>query len=149
MEPVTEMPSYANDVFMSYSRKDKEFARKLEKALEEYKPPKDLKVPQRNLVVFRDEADFTGVEYHQSIEHHLKNSAKLIILCSPDSRKSPYVNDEVRRFAKLHNSADNIIPVLVSGIPNNEAKPGQEEEKAFPEGLCEAMGAQGMPLAAN
>jgi WD40 repeat protein len=59
--------TYAHDAFVSYSRKDKEFARRLEKALEDYKPPKDLKVPQRNLNIFRDEEGFTGVEYQHSL----------------------------------------------------------------------------------
>ena len=143
MEPDVQKQTYIHDVFISYSRKDKEFARKLDKSLKDYKPPKDPKVPQRNLDVFRDEEDFTGVEYHHSLEKHLKESAKLIVLCSPDARRSDYVADEIRRFAEA-NSADNIIPVLVSGIPNNIAKPGQEDEMAFPEALYEFME---MPLA--
>lgn len=141
----THKPTYIHDAFISYSRIDKEFARKLDKALKNYKPPKDLRVPQRNLNVFRDEEDFTGVEYHESVARHLKDSAKLIVLCSPNSRKSEYVNDEIRQFAET-SGADNIIPILVSGIPNNEAKPGQEDEMAFPETLSSAME---MPLAAD
>jgi hypothetical protein len=43
-------PDLPNDAFISYSREDREFASRLEKTLEDYKPPKDLKVPQRNLV---------------------------------------------------------------------------------------------------
>jgi len=66
MEPEVRKNDYTNDAFMSFSRKDREFAARLEKALEDYRPPKDLNAPQRNLVVFRDEADFTGSEYHES-----------------------------------------------------------------------------------
>ena len=40
------------DAFLSYSRKDVEFASKLEKALEAYRPPKDLNAPQRHLKIF-------------------------------------------------------------------------------------------------
>ena len=147
MEPEVQKQPFINDVFISYSRKDKEFARKLEKALKAYKPPKDLKeVPQRNLIVFRDEEDITGVEYHQSIEKHLKNSKKIIIICSPNARKSDFVNDEIQAFAKIH-GANDIIPILLLGIPNNEAKkPEQEDSKAFPEALCEVMQ---MPLATS
>lgn len=137
MEPILQKETHIYDVFISYSRKDKEFASRLEKALENYKPSKDLKVPQRNLKIFRDEEDITGVEYNQAIETNLKNSKKLIVICSPDARKSKYVNDEIRRFAEIHGSKNNIIPILISGIPNNEAMPGQEEEMAFPEALCE------------
>lgn len=35
MPPEAEKPTFTNDAFISYSRKDKDFARKLEKALEE------------------------------------------------------------------------------------------------------------------
>lgn len=135
----------AHDVFISYSRKDKEFARRLDTALEGYKPPKDLNAPQRNLVVFRDEADFTGVEYHESIERHLRSSAKMILICSPHARNSSYVNEEVRRFVHTR-GANNVIPLLLSGIPNNEARPGQEYEMAFPDALLEVME---LPLAVS
>ena len=69
----------------------------------------------------------------------------MIVLCSPHARKSQYVNDEIRHFAQ-ERGKENIIPVLVSGVPNNEAKLEQEQEKAFPEALSELME---MPLAAN
>lgn len=145
MEARNNQEALANDAFISYSRKDRDFAACLEKALEKYKPPKDLDLPRRNLVVFRDEEDFTGVEYHASLGHHLKNSRKMILICSPHARQSKFVNDEIRRFTK-ERGAEHIIPVLIAGLPNNEAKPDQEEEKAFPEALCEI---QEMPLAAS
>lgn len=87
MPSEVEKQNLPNDAFISYSRRDIEFARKLEKALEDYKPPKDLNVPQRRLEVFRDKEDFTGVEYYESIEKHLKNSRKMIVICSPNARK--------------------------------------------------------------
>ena len=141
----SEKKSPVHDAFISYSRKNKGFAKKLEKALENYKPPKDLNVPRRHLNIFLDEADFTGVEYYQAVEEALKSSTKLIVLCSPDARQSSYVNDEIRRFAKA-NGMSNVIPVLIGGIPNNEATPGKEDEMAFPEALCEMMT---MPLGIN
>jgi len=78
MAPDLQKPTRRHDVFISYSRKDKEFARSLEKALKDYRPPNDLKVPQRNVDVFRDEEDLGEVEYNQAISEHLKGSAKLI-----------------------------------------------------------------------
>ncbi len=80
MEADVQKPTFINDAFISYSRKDIEFARKLEKALEDYQPPKDLNVPQRNLVVFRDEADLTGAEYNESIKRHFGNWGQIFIL---------------------------------------------------------------------
>jgi WD40 repeat protein len=141
----TDGRTYLHDAFISYSRKNRDFAARLKKALEDYTPPKDLKVPQRHLDVFRDETDFTGVEYHRSVETHLHTSRKLLVICSPDARKSQFVNDEIRRFAAA-NDPDNIVPVLVAGVPNNEARPEQEADQAFPDALCEVLE---MPLAVN
>lgn len=137
--------NHKHDAFISYSRKNESFAGKLEDALEKYKPPKGLDLPQRYLNVFRDNADFTAGEYHQRLERHLQTSAKLIVICSPEARASHFVNDEIRRFANIA-GVDNIIPVLFRGIPNNEAKKDQEDEMAFPPALCELME---MPLAVN
>lgn len=133
------------DIFISYSRKDIQFAGEFEKAIEAYKPPPDLAVPQRYLRVFRDEEDFTGTEYNQSLKDHLNNSAYLIVICSPDARKSRYVSDEIRLFADIHGT-QKIIPLLHSGIPNNEAAKEQENFMAFPEALCELLK---MPLSAD
>jgi hypothetical protein len=69
----------------------------------------------------------------------------MILICSPHARNSSYVNDEIQRFVRTR-GAENIIPILLSGIPNNEARSGQEYEKAFPDSLLEAMD---MPLAVN
>lgn len=145
MTPEATSPSYTHDVFISYSRQNEVFAQALQRALENFKPPKDLKAPQRYLEVFRDKEDFEAGEYFKNLEKNLKLSSKLVVICSPDARASDYVNDEIRRFAKTRGT-DHIIPVLFAGIPNNEAKPEQEKEKAFPEALLEIME---MPLAVN
>ena len=141
----TGMPEIINDAFISYSRKDRAFAVAIGKALQSYRPPRDLKVPQRHLVVFRDESDFTGVEYHEALTKHLARSAKLVVLCSPNARQSEFVNDEIRQFVGLRGAAS-IIAVLIAGVPNNEAQPGQEQDKAFPEALVQTME---MPLASD
>lgn len=132
-----------HDAFISYSRCDKAFASRLGAALRGYKPPKELGVAQRHLDIFRDEEDFTGVEYHEAVRGHLHASNHLVLICAPNARRSEYVNDEIRQFAAMH-GADRIVPVLISGLPNNEARADQEAEKAFPEALCEALR---MPLA--
>jgi len=126
------------DVFISYSRQDIDFARRLEETLESYKPAKELSVPQRYLQVFRDESDFTGVEYFQAVDEHLRKAGKLVVICSPGARGSKYVNDEIQRFAN-YRGADFIIPVLITGIPNNELTAGREQEMAFPEALVEVL----------
>jgi hypothetical protein len=131
-------PEPAFDPFISYSRPDIDFARKLERALEAYQPPSGLQVPRRRLRVFRDEADFTGVKYFEAVDQHLRQAAKLLVLCSPAARKSPCVDDEIRRFAN-HKGAAEIIPILIDGIPNNEAGQSAEDQKVFPDSLVELL----------
>jgi WD40 repeat protein len=136
---------FGQDAFISYSRKNINFASNLEKALENYQPPKDLNAPQRNLNVFRDETDFTGVEYATAVQNRLRDSRKLIVVCSPDARRSSFVNGEIRVFVQ-ERGADNIIPLIVAGIPNNEAKSIDDENRAFPDELCQALN---IPLAVD
>jgi WD40 repeat protein len=141
---MAEQGSHTHDAFISYSRKDAAFARALERALERFKPPRDLEMPSRHLDIFRDEEDFTGTDYKNAIRGHLKRSRKLIVVCSQAARASAYVDEEIRLFVEAVGAA-HVIPVLLSGIPSNEVKPGQEAELAFPQALCEVME---MPLAA-
>jgi WD40 repeat protein len=136
-------PTY--DAFVSYSRTDKIFASRLTHALASYKIPKDIPLHNRHLKIFRDETDLTGVDYFASVASHLAQSNSLIIVCSPAARRSSYVNDEIQRFADSH-GPERIIPVLCSGVPNNEATAGNEAEMAFPDALCALLQ---MPLAVN
>ena len=133
------------DAFISYSRKDVDFATKLEQALEKFRPPKGLSKKKRFLDIFRDQGDLVGVEYFKSIEEQLRSSRKLLVICSPSARASQYVSDEIRRFVKTRGS-ENIVPVIISGVPNNEARPGDENKLAFPEALTESLE---LPLATD
>lgn len=141
MQSETQKPSSTYDVFLSYSHCDIEFVKLLEKALSEHEPSDG----QQRLSVFRDENKLTGNEYYRSIERSLRQSRKLLLVASPDACKSQFVNDEVRDFIRMK-GARNVFVILLRGLPNDEAQPGQESLKAFPEALCEVMR---MPLAAD
>ena len=140
-----ETAAPAHDAFISYSRRDRAFAALLEKSLKAYRPPNGIGAAQRYLTVFRDESDFTGTEYFAAIDTQLRQSRKLIVLCSPAARGSRFVDDEVRRFIQARSSAD-VIPLLLAGVPNNEVRAGQEDQMAFPQALCDALQ---MPLATS
>lgn len=131
------------DVFVSYSRRDKDFCALLERSLRAYRPPGELNLGQRRLSVFRDTSDLLGADYYASIERYLRGARKLIVVCSPDARSSPFVNDEIRRFVAARDP-DHIIPIIVAGLPNNDAKPDEQADMAFPDALCSALK---MPLA--
>ncbi|MEQ8329232.1 MAG: TIR domain-containing protein [Longimicrobiales bacterium] len=138
-DPPSAGPRY--DAFISYSRVDRGVAEALERALEAYRPPPGIG-PDRRLRIFRDEGDLTGAEYGHAIDAALRASDRLIVLCSPDARASQWVDDEIRRFLSLR-GPEQVVPVLVAGIPNNEGEP-DDPGHAFPDALMEAMG---MPLA--
>jgi hypothetical protein len=130
------------DVFISYSRKDKDFCALLERSLRAYKPPGGLDLARR-LSVFLDTSDLVGADYFLSIDGYLRGARKLIVICSPHARSSNYVKDEIRRFVDARGT-DNIIPIIIAGLPNNEAKPDGEAAMGFPDALCSALK---MPLA--
>jgi WD40 repeat protein len=136
---------FSYDAFISYSRKDLPFARRLHEALRSYRPPRDLPVPQRALRVFRDEEDLSGTELHASLERNLQQAASLIVICSPNSAASGYVAAEIERFAE-HRDRQRVIAILLDGIPNNEAKPDESARRAFPEQLIRLLP---VPLAAD
>jgi hypothetical protein len=138
-----EIDRFRYDAFISYSRRNMAFAVQLQKALERYRLPRLAGKVRRRLRIFRDQSDLIGADYFDSIDAALTESAKLILVCSPEAARSTYVNDEVRRFIERR-GADNIIPLLLNGLPNNEVSPEQEDGKAFPPALCEALE---MPLA--
>jgi hypothetical protein len=81
MAAPSQPPATSFDVFISYSRQDIDFARRMEETLESYKPAKELSIPQRYLQVFRDESDFTGVEYFKAVDEHLRKAGKLVVIC--------------------------------------------------------------------
>ena len=109
--------------FISYNHKDKAIAEKLQKRLERYHlPAKLLKahpdLPKKLTPIFRDESDLTGKgTLIETLYDNLKKSKYLIIICSPDSAKSPYVNYEADYFINTLHREDRIIPLIVDGLP--------------------------------
>lgn len=146
MSTTSEIIAATHDVFISYSRADKSFVDKLVKQLERFSIPKALGLPSRRLRIFVDTKDLIGTSYYEAVEKALVESRKLIVVCSPSSRKSQYVEDEIKRFLRSgEKTGGDIIPVHLNGIPNNEARtPEDEALKAFPEALYDQME---MPLA--
>ena len=96
--------SFFHDAFISCS-KDTPFAAAIERALKRYSPPKDLPAPHRRRISFATPKISRGTEYFASVERHLHGSRKLIVICSPNARRSDFVNDEIRSFAHSHAAA--------------------------------------------
>lgn len=108
--------------FISYSTADEKWAKWLHKHLENYNLPSALRRTNKSLPkyirpVFWYKTDLSGTELHSALERELTSSRHLVLICSPESAKSEWVNDEVKSFVES-NRTDSIIPFIVSGQPD-------------------------------
>lgn len=125
--------------FFSYARPDEKTAGWLHRQLDRYRTPAALRKslgafgrpPARLHPIFRDRTDLqAGGELSISLQRALEESEALIVLCSPLSAKSHWVNLEVERFQQLGRQ-DRIFPVIAAGEPDS-ADPNLE---CFPPAL--------------
>ena len=126
---------YKYFAFISYSSKDIAWGRQLQKKLEHYRLPARLankrkNGPSRAYPIFRDETDLSGFKVRDSLEHELADSRFLIVICSPQSAKSQWVNDEIQHF--IDRGLENrILPYIVEGTPYS----GDPATECFPPAL--------------
>ena len=129
--------------FISYSHKDEEWAKWLQHEFEHYHLPTTLNgvsnLPDKFRPIFRDVDELSGGELKPQISYALRSSAYLVIICSPNSAKSPYVNDEIREFVEIGkelgvDNVSNIFPFIVDGIPHSKENPRDE---CFPQALID------------
>jgi len=156
--PMPDSIDFKYRAFLSYSHADTPLAKWLHARLERF-PLRGLTgratalgpVPKQLRPIFRDREDFSagGSLNHQSIAA-LDASAALVVLCSPASAKSHYVNEEIRLFKHRHPDRP-VVPVILAG------KPDGGEQECFAPALRFELDAEGritdrrapMPLAAD
>ena len=128
--------------FVSYKREDEEWAVWFQHELENYHLPATLNgrmdLPVEFRPVFRDVDELKAGNLPEQIYNALASSAYLVVICSPKSAKSEWVNKEIREFIEIGKTKGidivrNILPFIVDGRPhaNNEA------EECFPKMLLE------------
>lgn len=104
--------------FISYKSEDVEWATWLQHELEHYHLPASFNgrtdVPQELRPVFRDIDELSAGNLPEQIKQALANSQNLIVICSPQSAKSPWVNQEVETFISLGRT-NRIFPFIVEG----------------------------------
>ncbi len=136
-------PRYAAFISYRHVAPDRDVARWLHGALETYRVPKSL--VQRGAVprlprVFRDEEELAASpDLSARIDSALGRADALVVLCSPRTPASRWVDAEVRRFAERDDGtggAHRIFAVLLEGEPG----------ESFP-GALAALGRE--PLAAD
>ncbi|MDA3913632.1 toll/interleukin-1 receptor domain-containing protein [Oleiagrimonas sp.] len=139
-------------VFISYSHRDKVWADWLHKTLEPYAIPKRLvgevtqvgPVPRRLTPIFRDRDELASAHDLGAKDNKaLAQSANLIVICSPRSAASRWVDEEVLSFRRL-GRGERIFCLVVDGEPNASALPGQSAEECFSPTLRHAVDARGV-----
>jgi hypothetical protein len=135
--PRADIPRYR--AFISYNHLDRAIAVKLHARLERYLVPRLLvgrpseygKVPKRLYPIFLDREELSSSSrLSQSIQIALRDSSALIVVCSPHSARSRWVNEEIAEFTRL-GRAQRIFAVIVDGVPNA----ADEERECFPKTL--------------
>jgi len=144
-----DAPKYR--AFISYSHRDSKWASWLHSSLEKYRPPKGLvgevtdrgAVPKRLTPIFKDRDELpSATDLGGLIEAALAGSAAQIVICSPQSAKSKWVNEEILAFKRLGRE-DRILCIIVDGEPNASDLPGREAEECFPPALRFRLGPDG------
>lgn len=105
--------------FISYQRKDEEWAKWLAHELEHYHLPitlngrKDL--PKNLRPIFRDIDELAAGNLPKQIHYALESSKNLVVICSPNSAMSKWVNKEVEEFISM-GKTDRIFPFIIDGV---------------------------------
>lgn len=134
--------------FISYSHADEEIAEWLHERLESYRIPAVLARghARRSLgKLFRDRVELSAAhDLGEEIRKALEASDALIVLCSPRSAGSRYVEEEIRTFKAL-GRGERILAAIVDGEPHAAGKPGRDaSEECFPRALLYRVGADGV-----
>jgi len=110
-------------VFISYSHADTTWANWLMKKLEGYRVPARFhgraapvgEIGPRLAPVFRDRDELpTTSDLGETIRAALRESATLVVICSPSAAKSRWVQEEIIAFKRLHGS-QHVFAFIVAG----------------------------------
>ena len=122
MEQMNDKSEYTFDAFISYSHRNQNWGKWLQRKLETFPIPGDMRGERprgQKLRIFRDQTDLAGTGLQDSLRQNLDISEYLIVICSPASAASPWVNEEVQYFISL-GRIDKIIPFIVDGEPESD-----------------------------
>lgn len=114
--------------FISYNHKDVKWATWLHRKLEGYKLPTEIHNEFEDSKylrpIFRDKDDLNAGILGNELRQHLESSKFLIVICSENSAKSEWVNNEVKAFIEM-GRIEYIIPFI---LPKN----GKESSSTLP-----------------
>lgn len=122
-------------VFISYSNFDSEWAIKLRKKLERFHLPASFNgrtdVRENLRKVFRDRDELSaGPKWDKQVRDALSTTNNLIVICSPNAKKSDSVDKEIKYFRSLCEDNHNFIfPFIVEGTPEDCFPPSLDVSK--------------------
>ena len=112
------------DAFISYRHHpvDSAVAAAVQKQLEHFTIPRAVqqKTGKKRIEhIFRDKEELPVTsDLNDNIGLALSNSAYLIVICSPRTKESIWVQKEIETFLKTHNR-ENVLTVLAEGEPGD------------------------------
>jgi tetratricopeptide (TPR) repeat protein len=135
--------------FISYNHRDRDWAIWLHRALERYAVPKRLRgraapwgeIGPRLPPVFRDRDELaTSSDLASSVKEALGESAFLVVICSPNSAQSKWVDEEIKTYIAA-GRGQFIRLIIVDGEPHSsdpaqECLPPSLSRKGAPEPLA-------------
>jgi hypothetical protein len=112
---------YRYRAFISYSQVDRKYAKRLHSALETYRVPKGIKTSvktsQRLGRFFIDNDEIgASADLGATLRSALEASEYLIVVCSPRSAQSKWVNAEIAHFKDI-GRGNRILAVIIDGKP--------------------------------
>ena len=120
-----ESKVYRYKAFINYAHQDIAFARWLQKNIENYTIPNDVRNRYPNLPndlkssIFLDEAILSsGETLSQTLQEGMDDAESMIVLCSPRALLSKRVEDEIRYFRSKHKERK-IFALLIDGKAEN------------------------------
>ncbi len=121
--------------FISYSQQDQAWGKRLHTWLERYKIPLGALVgisnDRRLGRFFRDEEEMpAAADIAGHVRDAIDHAESLIVICSPRSARSEWVNAEIHHFRRT-GRADKVFAVIIDGAPNS----GDPETECFPPAL--------------
>ena len=144
-------PEYRYRAFISYSHRDAAWAAWLHKALETYRVPSRLVgkqtaagiTPRRLAPIFRDRDELaSATDLGNKVREALAQSANLIVICSPSSASSKWVQEEVLAYKRLGHS-ERIFCLIVDGEPGASGHPDTQQHECFAPALRAQVDAEG------
>lgn len=146
-----EDPPSRYAAFVSYSHLDGVWGRRLHRFLEAYRVPRRLRgsagrdgpVPTTLHPCFLDREELpSSADLSGNVHAALAQSRTLIVVCSPRSAASRWVDEEVRTFKALGRE-DRVLCLIVDGEPNATERPGRGRSECFPEAVRHRVGPDG------